>query len=153
MWFHVNICCKRAVACLYQEEGISEIMFCHQTGGPLSGGGGGGPITGIVRYLKMGKFVYAVLHSSTPSPLKTNTFLNWTRRACPERVQVRGSSLYSWMNECCLWGNPLVITGVANEKLSESFSNVRLHSNRGLGQFRSPTRTSLYGNTSATFQS
>ena len=30
---HVNTCCKGALACLYQEEGVTEIMFCHQTFG------------------------------------------------------------------------------------------------------------------------
>ena len=36
MWLHVNNCCKGAVACLYQEGGISGIMFCDQTGGPIT---------------------------------------------------------------------------------------------------------------------
>ena len=37
MWLHVNTCCKAAVACLSQKEGITVIMFCHPTGGPISG--------------------------------------------------------------------------------------------------------------------
>ena len=37
VWFHVNNCCKGAVACLYQEGGITRIMFCYQTGGPITG--------------------------------------------------------------------------------------------------------------------
>ena len=33
----LNSCCKGAVACLYHEEDITGIMFCHQTGGPIAG--------------------------------------------------------------------------------------------------------------------
>ena len=36
VWLHVNNCCKGAVACLHQERGITGIMFCHQTGGPMT---------------------------------------------------------------------------------------------------------------------
>ena len=36
-WLHVNNCCKGAVACLYQEGGITGMMFCHQTSGPKTG--------------------------------------------------------------------------------------------------------------------
>ena len=36
MWRHVNSC-YRAVACLYQEGGLTGITFCHQTGGPKTG--------------------------------------------------------------------------------------------------------------------
>ena len=36
MWLRANNCCKGAVACLYEEAGIAGIMFCHQTGGPIS---------------------------------------------------------------------------------------------------------------------
>ena len=50
MWLHVNNCCKEAVVHSYQEEAITGIMFCHQTGGHITGwaynqdlrGGGGG---------------------------------------------------------------------------------------------------------------
>ena len=53
VWLHVNNCCKEAVVHSYQEEAITGIMFCHQTGGhitgwaynrDLRGGGGGGVI-------------------------------------------------------------------------------------------------------------
>ena len=37
MWLHVNNCCKGAVACLYQEGGTTGIMFCHETGRPITG--------------------------------------------------------------------------------------------------------------------
>ena len=38
MWLHVNNYCKGAEACLYQEGGITgNIMFCHETSGPLIG--------------------------------------------------------------------------------------------------------------------
>ena len=36
MWLHVNSGCKRVVACLYQEVGITGIMFSHQTGWPIT---------------------------------------------------------------------------------------------------------------------
>ena len=34
--FHVNNCFKGAVACLYQGGVITRIMFCHQTGEPIT---------------------------------------------------------------------------------------------------------------------
>ena len=34
---HVNNCYKGAVACLYQEGGITGIMFCYQTSRPITG--------------------------------------------------------------------------------------------------------------------
>ena len=52
VWLHVNNCCQVVVACLYQEGGITGIIFCHQTGGPITGWaykwgwGGGGLYTG-----------------------------------------------------------------------------------------------------------
>ena len=36
VWLHENNCCKGVVACLYQERGITGIMFCHQTGEPIT---------------------------------------------------------------------------------------------------------------------
>ena len=36
VWLHENNCCKGVVACLYQERGITAIMFCHQTGEPIT---------------------------------------------------------------------------------------------------------------------
>ena len=36
-WLHVNNCRKGTVVCLYQEGGITGILFCHQTGGPITG--------------------------------------------------------------------------------------------------------------------
>ena len=36
MWIHVNNCRKGAVACLYQEGGITGIMFYHQLGELIS---------------------------------------------------------------------------------------------------------------------
>ena len=38
VWLHVNNYCKGAVTCVHQKGGISGIMFCHQTSGPISGG-------------------------------------------------------------------------------------------------------------------
>ena len=38
MWLHVNNCCKGAMACLCKEGGITGIMFCRQTGGPIEVG-------------------------------------------------------------------------------------------------------------------
>ena len=37
VWLHVNSCCKGAVACLYQQGGITGKMLCHLTGGPRTG--------------------------------------------------------------------------------------------------------------------
>ena len=37
VWFHVNNCCKGAIACLYQRGAVFGIVFGHQTGGPISG--------------------------------------------------------------------------------------------------------------------
>ena len=41
VWLNVNTWCKGAVACLYQggggKRGVTGIMFCHQTGGPVTG--------------------------------------------------------------------------------------------------------------------
>lgn len=50
MWLHVNNRCKRAVSCLYQEEGTPGIMLCNQTGGPKTGWPckGEGLLTGIL---------------------------------------------------------------------------------------------------------
>ena len=51
MWPHANNCCKGAVACSYQELGNTGIMFCHQTGGPITEWPyKGNLITGILRY-------------------------------------------------------------------------------------------------------
>ena len=36
MWLHVNNCGKGALTCLYHEGGKTGIMFCHQTGGPIT---------------------------------------------------------------------------------------------------------------------
>ena len=37
VWLRVNNCCNGAVACLHQEEVITGIAFCYQTGGPITG--------------------------------------------------------------------------------------------------------------------
>ena len=37
VWLHVNNHCKGTVACLYQEGSTTGIMFCHKTGGPITG--------------------------------------------------------------------------------------------------------------------
>ena len=37
VWFYVNNHRKGAVACLYQERGVTGILFCHQSGGPITG--------------------------------------------------------------------------------------------------------------------
>ena len=41
MWLHVTIAARYsslvAVPCLFQEWGITGIMFCHQPGGPVTG--------------------------------------------------------------------------------------------------------------------
>ena len=36
VWLHENNFCKGHVTCLYREGGIIGIMFCHQTGGPIT---------------------------------------------------------------------------------------------------------------------
>ena len=64
MWLHVTNCRKGAVAYLYRELGITGIMFCHQTGGPITQGGimqAGGLITGILRYSKFKPYHFGAI--------------------------------------------------------------------------------------------